>query len=419
MTTQTTTNRNRRQTLAFLLVALAALLVLPAAAGAAAGYDNQGFIYGRVRAESGTVYEGRLRWNGDEEAFWGDLFNGTKDNLPYADEVPRRERRRQDEISIFGIKIGLRGGSWSNGRSTVVRFGDIKKIEVGRGDDAVLHMKDGSELEIDGGSNDVGATVYVFDGELGEVDLRWSRIDTIEFMQAPAGYEVDVFRLHGTVVTSSGTFEGFVQWDQEECLSTDELDGEGPDGDLELPMGKIRSIERESRRASRVTLRSGREMVLSGTNDVDDDNRGIYVEDARYGRVLVKWDTFERVDFSEPGSSGPPYDELDDGGPIRGTVTDRDGGKHTGEIVFDLDETQRWEMLNGNSDDIEYTIPFAHVKSIEPGRDRSDVTLVGGERLTLEDATDVDDSNAGILVISGGEKTYIAWDDVDRIDFDS
>ncbi len=52
-------------------------------------------------------------------------------------------------------------------------------------------------------------------------------------------------------------------------------------------------------------------MVLSSTNDVDDDNRGIYVEDPRFGRVLVRWDTFERVDFSAPGSSGPSYEQYD------------------------------------------------------------------------------------------------------------
>ena len=166
-----------------------------------------------------------------------------------------------------------------------------------------------------------------------------------------------------------------------------------------------------------MTLRSGRKLVLSGHNDVNHDNRGIFVEDPRYGRVLVKWDTFERVDFSDPGPSGPSYDEFNQGGAIRGTVTDRKGGTYQGQIVFDLDELQRWEMLNGEADHVEYTIPFALVKTIEPHHDRSDVTLVGGLELTLGDHVDVDDWNAGILVIAGGEKTYIAWDDVERIDF--
>ena len=157
------TTRTTRPTTALYLLATAALLILPAADSAADGYDSRGLIYGKVHTESGTLYEGRLRWNrGGEEAFWGDHFNGSKDERPYVDAVPRKDRRRTDYITIFGSRIGLRfslGSRWA-----VVRFGDIKKIDVGRGDHAVLHMKDGSELELDGGSNDLGATINVWDG---------------------------------------------------------------------------------------------------------------------------------------------------------------------------------------------------------------------------------------------------------------
>ena len=406
-----------------MLMALAAF-VLPGWASAAS--DTQGFIYGRVTMESDRVYEGRMRWNGDEEAFWGDHFNGSKEDRPYLDEMPERVRRRdrdRDEgsIRIMGIRIG--SSSWhSSGRSLVARYGDIEKIEVGRGDEATLFMKSGETLEIDGGSNDVGSRIYIWDNEIGEVKLDWDRIDTIEFLPTPANIDVHVTRLHGVVKTDVGDFEGYVQWDKEECLSTDELDGESEDGDVSIPMGKLTSIERRSRRSSTVTLRSGREMVLDGTNDVDDDNRGIFVEDARFGRVLVPWDAFERVDFSEPGPSGPAYDDFKPGGPLRGTVTDVDGDKFSGRIVYDLDEAQTWEILNGDWRDVEYNIPFSLVKSIVPrGGDSSRVTLKGGEEVTLEDAADVGDGNDGILVIpdGGGDGTYIDWDDVERIDFDS
>ncbi len=36
---------------------------------------HQGFLYGRITTTDGDTYEGRLRWGGDEEAFWGDYFN--------------------------------------------------------------------------------------------------------------------------------------------------------------------------------------------------------------------------------------------------------------------------------------------------------------------------------------------------------
>lgn len=46
------------------------------------------FIYGRITTVEGGTYEGRLRWGGGEEAFWGDYFNGAKKENPWAGHVP-------------------------------------------------------------------------------------------------------------------------------------------------------------------------------------------------------------------------------------------------------------------------------------------------------------------------------------------
>ena len=75
--------------------------------------------------------------------------------------------------------------------------------------------------------------------------------------------------------TRQGDFTGFIQWDQQECVGADELDGRSADGELSLRYDTIRSIARQSRDSSRVTLLDGREMVLSDTSDVGHDNRGI------------------------------------------------------------------------------------------------------------------------------------------------
>lgn len=404
-----------------LLALTAAALAVPGSVLAA--NDTQGFLYGRVVTTSDSVYEGRLRWNGDEEAFWGDHFNASKEDRPYIDDIPRRERRREDDdsIRILGIRIG--SSRWSSsGRSLVARFGDIEKIEVHRGEEATLHMKGGSKVEVDGGSNDLGSRIYVWDNEVGEVKLDWDRIKTIEFLPTPANIDVRVTRLAGKVKTDSGDFEGYIQWDKEECLSEDELDGESDDGDVSIPMGNLKSIERRSRRSSTVTFWSGREMVLDGTNDVDSDNRGIFVDDPRFGRVLVSWDAFERLDFSQPGPSGPSYDDFKPSGPLRGKVTEVGGETHSGRIVYDMDESEGWEILNGDRRDLEYNIPFSLIRSIIPeSRDSSRVILKGGEEVTLEDSADVGDGNDGVLVIpdGGGEPTYVDWDDVERIDFDA
>ncbi len=395
---------------------LAALAVATMAAPSSA--DTQGFIYGKITTRDET-YEGRIRWD-DEEAFWGDFFNGTKDELPYLDEVPRRERSTREPLRILGITIGSRWRDWGESRSSMVRFGDLVAIEPKSGDRVTLFLKGGSSLDFDGGSNDIEADIVIWDQGRGRVVLDWDRIDRIAFLPTPIDLTVDVHRLRGIVRTDVGDFRGYVQWDAEECLSTDELDGETRDGDMSIPMGNIRSIARRSRSSSRVTLKDGRELVLDGTNDVDHSNRGILVEDPRYGRVEIGWDSFESVEFADAGASGLGYDDFEPSAPIRGTVKTRNGS-HSGRLVYDLDEHETWEMLNGDDRDVEHNIPFGLIAAITPiGDDRAKVTLTGGETLELEDSADVGDGHAGVLVLGQNDRsTYIRWDDIERIDFDS
>lgn len=405
----------------FLTRALAMAGILAVATAWRAGAkDPQGFIYGKITTESGSTYEGRLRW-GKEEAFWGDHFDSVKEERPYIDEAPESERRGSKPIKIFGITIGASWDDASDGRSLVARFGDVHKIELQGGDEAVLHMKNGSKIEIDGGSNDLGGKIRVWDREVGEIDVRWNRIRDIEFLPTPADLKVAEQRLFGTVETRAGKFTGFIQWDKDECLSTDKLDGESKDGEMAIEMGKIRTIERHTRNSARVVLTSGRELILDDTNDVNSGNRGIFVEDPRYGRVLVDWNAFERVDLETPESSGPGYADFAPARPISGKVTGEDGEVHRGRIVYDLDETETWEILGGDRRDVRYFIPFELVAAVIPeSHDSSRIVLKNGEELELEDTADVGDDHDGVLVL-GGEDTkpvYLAWDKVRRIDFD-
>ena len=400
-------------------LALACLLtaVPVAAAEPPEGYDPTGLLYGTVTTADGDVYRGRLRWS-DEEAAWGDFFNTTKEELPWARVVPRDERYRREPIEILGIKIGMRWEERTDGRQLIARFGDVDRIEV-RGSDRIrLVMKTGTVFEAEGGSNDVGATVWVWDEGLGKLELAWRNLERIDFAPTPKDLATDVYRLRGTVETEAGTFEGFVQWDLEECMSDDKLDGDTADGRLAIPMGNIQSIEKRSRSSSRVTLHDGRTLVLDGTNDVDDDNRGIMVEDPRWGRVDISWDAFVRVDFERaPTSSGPSYDSFRAPSSLHGSVTTADGEVRRGRLVWDVDEAEGWELLNGRRRGIEYNVPFAMVAAVERRTWGARVTLVGGETVDLEDSSDVDEGHAGIVVIADGER-WVSWDDVDRVDFD-
>ncbi len=397
---------------------IAGLSILTIAGGAAA-HEYDGFIYGKVTMRSGDHYEGRLRW-GKEEAFWDDLFHSSKVELPAYDELPRGRSLRKDRggrIELFGgidIKWKDSGGGT---RIFASRFGDIETIEVTGDEDAVVHMKNGDDIEVSGYANDVGNSITVWDSSLGKVDLKWRRIDTIEFMQTPSSIDVDGYRLWGVVDTDAGEFRGWIQWDSEECLSTDILDGESQDGELDIPMGRIRSIEKH-RGGSQVELKDGRTLYLDGTQDVDDSIRGIMVEDERYGRVEVRWDAFDRVVFEEKKSSGRAYNTYNGGGRLDATVTDLDGEELRGHIYFDLDESGGFEFLNGSSVDVEYNIPFQMVSVIEPRGSRSArVQLVSGERVRLGDGQDVSDKNDGVLLMRDGEPAYLAWEDLEKIEF--
>jgi hypothetical protein len=396
----------------------------PASPASARPVDTRGFLYGRVTTRTGTVYEGRIRW-GKEEAFWGDLFQAGKADNPYEDLAPARERRKRETIKIFGIPIGVHIENASD-RQLVARFGDIQRIEPRREGKAQVFLKSGVSYQVDGGSNDVEAKVAVWDRTLGQIDIEWDNLQKVEFLPTPANLPVQAHRLYGTVKLRDGSVpasvRGFLQWDQDECLSTDELDGETRDGDLSVPMGNVVSIERRLR-GSQVKLTDGRTLELSGSNDVNSDNRGIFVDDPRFGRVLVSWKAMDRVDFARMAGTGPAYPDYRPGRPLFGKVTTTGGQTYRGRLVYDLDESVTSDFLDGDLEGISYSIPFARIASVEPqGQKASRVRLRDGGDLQLEEAVDVNEDNAGLLVYEGDGKAkprYIAWEEVRRVDFEN
>lgn len=404
---------------------LALGLTLAVAAPAAA--DNRGFIHGKVTTNSGTEYEGFLRW-GTQEAFWDDIFHSMKTELPWADVAkeyledhdPQESRARRGEVKVFRWRIEWEDDGYDS-RVFSARFGDIRSIRVTGDDSAEVTMRSGEVYDVSGYSDDVGGKVHVLDASLGEIDLLWDRIETIEFSAAPSGLEPPAQRLYGLVETEIGKFEGYVMWDKEECLSTDMLDGESEDGEISIEMGRIQSIEPRGRSSSIVVLDDGRKLRLRGSNDVDDDNRGIMVEDERFGKVTVAWDSFERLELRAAPGSGRGYDDYARPGFLHGTVVDVDGNEYSGQLVYDIDESESWEALNGSDRDVEFAIPFANIVSVAPyGRDSAIVVLRSGEEIELEDSQDVSESHDGILVLDAQQQpvAWIAWSELEIVRFE-
>ncbi len=396
----------------------------PAGSSAPAAEVPPGFLYGRITALGGITYEGRLRWgkDGGQEAFWGDYFNGAKATNPWAAYVPAGQLPTESRpFEIFGIEITRRDEPIDLGRLFMARFGDIARIEAS-GRDVRVTLKSGTVFELDRlEASDFDDGVRVWDAKRGAVDLDSLEINAIEFLPTarPGGKPG---RLHGTVRTRHGDFAGFLQWDRNEGLGSDELNGRASGKEVGVRFDTIRSIARRSADSSLVTRFDGSEVELSGTSEAGEDNRGVYVDDPRYGRVLVSWNAFERVDFNSAGG-GPAYGDFPPGRPLMGSVLTRSGRRLEGRLVFDLDESETTETLDAPSQGVDYTLPFGLVASIGlPGREAGGalVTLRSGEELRLEVAGDLGPGNAGLLVFGKGQPRpeYVAWGEVERIDFE-
>jgi hypothetical protein len=397
----------------------------PAVAPTAAAEDAAaGLIYGRVTTEN-AVFEGQLRWGGDQEALWSNYFNGVKDKNRWIDDVPEElAPRERDSFEVFGVTLA----SWTRRaglkRPFMARFGDIARIDA-RGRDLRVTLKSGATFPLERyGADDMNDGVRVWDSRHGVVNLGEWGIRTIEFLPS-ASPGAPASPLHGTVRTRQGDFTGLVQWDRKACLASDELVGRSTDGELRLPFSSIRSIARQSSDSSLVTLVDGRTVVMSGSRQVAQGNSGIYVDDHRYGRVLVSWDAFARVDFSPGGGTSPAYGDFAPGSPLQGAVTTRDGRRLAGRLVYDLDESQTTETVDAPLQGIDYTIPFSLIASIarpghaERGVQQATVLLRSGEELRLERSGDLGEGNAGILVFVEGDQRpeYVRWADVQKVDF--
>ena len=105
-------------------------------------------------------------------------------------------------------------------------------------------------------------------------------------------------RLRGSVTLTDGSLlQGEITWDQDERYDWETLDGDSDQVDYALLFSAIASIRPLEYESSEVTLRDETVLTLSGSNDVDEDNRGVLVKPKDGEEVLVEWDRVRRVTF--------------------------------------------------------------------------------------------------------------------------
>ncbi|MBU0982830.1 MAG: hypothetical protein KKA42_03105 [candidate division Zixibacteria bacterium] len=227
-------------------------------------------LYGKVSTRRGGDFEGFVAWDVDE-IFTTDILDG-------------------DE----------------NRRSRKIRFGRIKAIERYSSSGAQVTLDDGTDMVLRG-SNDVDSGnrgIIVSDPGFGQVTVPWDDFERVEFMPVPKRIDYKSFdggrRLKGTVSTEDGEeYTGEIRWDNDEEYTWEKLDGENRNIEFDIEFGLIRSIEKRSYRAATVTVLDGREFQLRGSNDVDEDNKGIVIMMPDGDEVFVDWEDFARVVFTE------------------------------------------------------------------------------------------------------------------------
>ncbi len=364
---------------------------------------HPGHLYGVVTTIEGSDHQGYLRFGGAQEAFWSDAFNGFKPHNPWAEHLP--EQAGAPKPSDLE-------------RPFMTRFGNLQRIDV-EGRDVRVTLKSGTTVRLDrheAGDIDDGVRVWVDDTRVVDVEAR--AIRRIEFRPAP-GAAAPLSRLHGVVRTASGSFSGFLQWNRLKRLSSDTLIGRNDDGPQALPFADIAVIERDADSGCRVRLRSGEEVMLRGEPDVNRRNRGLVVDDSRYGRVLIPWDRVEHVTLTAAVDS-PSYPDFEPGRAIHGSVETRQGDVSGGRLVFDLDESETTDTLDAPADGVTYTIPFSRIRSVarDPSSDTPFVVQLDSGPLRLEARGDLAEGNGGMLVFpeSGGPAAYVPWQEVLRID---
>jgi len=226
-------------------------------------------LYGTLTTRRGDEYTGYVCWDIDE-LFARDILDG--------DEKGRRRK---------------------------IKFGKIKSIERYSSNGATVILDNGDELLLRG-TNDVDGSnggIIISDLGFGQVVVKWDEFDRLDFHDEPNGARYDDFdgghALQGTVYTEDGdSYEGTIRWDDDEEYSWEILDGEYRDVDFDVEFGLIKQIEKRSYRSSIVTVWDGRSFRLRGSNDVDEDNKGIFITTAGGDEVEVDWEDFDRIEFA-------------------------------------------------------------------------------------------------------------------------
>ncbi len=254
-----------------------------------------------------------MRFGRNQEAFWGDYFNGVKSDNPWSVHLPAGQvAEKQRPLTIFGFEIPFGQRKADLDRPFMARFGDIVRIEARSLRHVRVTLESGTVFDLNrNAASDFDDGVRVWDDRGGVVDLApWAggipppspvRITAIEFLPTPRLSAVPA-RLHGTVHTRGVTtregrrLTGRLVYDLDESETTETLDAPLHGVDYTIPFGLIASITQTT-----VTLHDGEALRLDRAGDLGERNGGLLIFiDGSPRPEYVPWADVERIDLDRP-----------------------------------------------------------------------------------------------------------------------
>lgn len=404
------------------LIAILSTLILGSAILTAAQcQSDEVLIYGEVTLKNNEHLQGHIRW-GREKVMWNDiLYSDKRENtVKYflsGEEIDRLELN-PDKGRYSWSFLDLWDPAFTEELSLFkIYFGYIRQISFTDRDRIHVELKDGIRLEISD-DDDMDDDIYIYDSNRRMERIRLKDIKQIRFLPTPSRLpDKHGDPIYGTVYAEGAAFTGYLIWNDECCL-TDFMSGKSNSRTERHPYRDIRSVE-NLEKGFRVILKDGEEKTLCCTDDLNKGHLTVIIKTVDYGHIEIPMRDIRLVTFEDPPGQGPVNGDFKTVSRISGRIVTNDDNSLRGRLIYDLDEAFTCELLDGESGDREYRIPFQLVRDIRPvNRDITEVTLRNGSTINLSGHRDVNSRNNGCLVENPrGDFIYIPWEKIREISF--
>ena len=385
-------------------------------------------LYGTVTHENGQSVTGSIRW-GDQESFLSDIFNGEKLSTTGIEHLSDDEKEALEnhqpgpKAQIGGLAITFKSffGKEIKLPKFNVHFGAIKKIEHSNGTFTVT-LHDGSSFQTNDQHNDTSDEVFVLNTEGETTAYEIEDLSSIVFSAAPENAKTFNDGIYGTVNSELGTFYGRIMWDKDERTLSEKLDGNDESQEHDINFSAIKSIEKVNEgNAAKVELKDGNTLVLKGTNDVNNSNRGIWIDNPETGRVEIKWQQFTKLNIETVDVDWKSFnDYVAQAKKISGTITLKDKQQIKADaLTFDLNQQSQAELFDADMNGSNRQVPFKLIKKItQKNKQAVELLMRNDQQMMAYGSRNVTQDNNGVLATINDKHQWYQWEEIESIEFD-